>query len=102
MARSVKLITSGLSSPGYRFARAVKGEVMPVNEAVTVCDFCQQKRVTWTIEQMAFRQWSDKGYVHCRMELSVGTCQGCGSKSLEPGSDQILDAAFQEEYRKLP
>ena len=75
---------------------------MPVNKKVTVCDFCHKKRVTWKLEDMAFRQWSDKGYVHCRVELQVGTCRGCGAKSLKAGSDEILDAAFQEEYRKLP
>jgi hypothetical protein len=75
---------------------------MPEDDKVTVCDFCHQKQVIWKTEVMAFRQWSDKDYVHCRVELPVGTCQSCGAKALEPGSDQILDAAFWEEYRKLP
>lgn len=75
---------------------------MPVDDRVTACDFCHRKQVTWRTETMAFRQSSDKGVVHCRAELAVGTCQSCGTKSLEPGSDQILNAAFQEEYRKLP
>jgi hypothetical protein len=75
---------------------------MSVNGEVTLCDFCHQNRVTWTIEVMAFRQWSDKGYVQCRVELPVGTCQSCDAKSLEPSSDRILDAAFEEAYRKLP
>jgi hypothetical protein len=73
-----------------------------VDDKVTVCDFCHKKQVFWRNVEMTFRQWSDKGYVRCRVELEVGTCQSCGSKSLEPSSDQILDAAFQEEYRKLP
>jgi hypothetical protein len=75
---------------------------MPVEDEVTVCDFCHQKRVTWKTEQMTFRQSSAKGYVNCRVELPVGTCHSCGTKSLKPGSDKILDAAFQKEYRKLP
>lgn len=71
-------------------------------DKVSVCDFCNKGRVAWRTEEMVFRQSSDKGYVHCRLELAVGTCQTCGSKSLEPDSDRILEAAFQEEYRKLP
>jgi hypothetical protein len=51
---------------------------------------------------MAFRQSSDKGYVHCRASLLVGTCDNCGSKTLQPGSDAIFDAAFQREYDTLP
>ena len=74
---------------------------MSVNKKVTACDFCHKKRVTWKLEEMAFRQWSDKGYVHCRVALQVGTCQSCGAKSLEPASGRILDAAFLQEYRKL-
>jgi len=75
---------------------------MPAADQVTVCDFCHKKQVTWRTEIMAFRQFSDKGYVHCRAELDVGTCQSCGSKSLRQNSDEILDATFQKEYRKLP
>jgi hypothetical protein len=60
------------------------------------------RQVIWRTEEMAFWQSSDKGYVHCRVELSIGTCQSCGTKSVKPGSDQILEAAFQKEYRKLP
>jgi hypothetical protein len=54
------------------------------------------------LEGMAFRQSSDKGYVYCHVALSVGTCDNCGSKTLEPDSDAIFDAAFQREYDKLP
>ena len=51
---------------------------------------------------MAFRQWSDKGYVHGRAALSVGTCDTCGAKTLEPGSEQIFEAAFRHAYNELP
>jgi hypothetical protein len=51
---------------------------------------------------MAFRQWSDRGYVHCRVVILVGICDNCGRKSLDPGSDKIMDEAFQQEYDKLP
>jgi hypothetical protein len=34
--------------------------------------------------------------------LLMGTCDNCGSKSLQPGSDAIFDAAFQHEYDRLP
>jgi hypothetical protein len=47
---------------------------------------------------MAFRQSSDRGYVHCRVELLVGTCDNCGSKILEPESDQIFEAAFRHQH----
>ena len=66
------------------------------------CDVCKKGRVTKRMEAMAFRQWSDKGYVHCRVMILIGTCEKCGAKSLDPGSEKILDEAFQREYDKLP
>jgi len=54
------------------------------------------------MEEIAFRQWSDKGYIHCRVTILMGTCDNCDVKSLGPGSEKILDEAFQREYDKLP
>jgi hypothetical protein len=54
------------------------------------------------LEEIAFRQSSDKGYVRCRAELLVGTCNKCGSKHLGPEADRMFDAAFKREYDKLP
>jgi hypothetical protein len=70
--------------------------------AADSCDFCRIGHLTWRAEEMAFRQSSDKGYVHCRASLLVGTCDNCGSKTLQPGSDAIFDAAFQRKYDRLP
>jgi hypothetical protein len=67
----------------------------------TICEFCRQGRVTRRPEEMAFRQWSDRGYVHCRVVILVGTCDNCGCKSLDPGSDKLMDETFQREYDKL-
>jgi hypothetical protein len=66
------------------------------------CDFCRKGRIDWRVEEMRFRQWSDKGYVRCRVALSMGTCDNCGAKTLEPESNEIFDAAFRREYDKLP
>ena len=74
---------------------------MPPKDEFTDCDFCRKQQVTWRTEPIVFRQWSDKGYVHCRAEVAVGICQSCGSRSLQRGSDEVLDAAFRKEYRKL-
>ena len=73
------------------------GEDKPV-----ICGFCNKGIVIWRMEPVAFRQWSDKGYVHCRVMISVGTCDNCQAKSLDPRSEEIFDAAFQREYNKLP
>ena len=75
---------------------------MAVEDEPVICEICKQRRVTKRMEEMAFRQWSDKGYVHCQVRVFMGTCNNCGAKSLDPGSEKILDEAFQREYDKLP
>ena len=53
------------------------------------------------MEAMAFRQSSDKGYVHCRVTVEVTICDTCGARTLDPSADKIFDEAFQREYAKL-
>ena len=74
---------------------------MAVEDELIICEICKQGRVTKRMEEMAFRQWSDKGYIHCRVTILIGTCDNCRVKSLDPGSNKILDEAFQREYDKL-
>ncbi len=65
-----------------------------------ICVFCRHGRIAWGTEEMTFRQWSDKGYIVCRVTVSIGTCNNCGSNTLEPRSDRIFNEAFQREYAK--
>jgi hypothetical protein len=66
------------------------------------CVFCKKGRLIKSAEEMKFQQWSRKGYVHCRVMVTVAACDLCGVRSLGPGTDQILDEAFKREYDKLP
>ena len=74
---------------------------MAAEEEPVICDICKKGRVLKRMEEMAFRQSSDKGYVRCHVTVLIGTCEICGAKSLDPGSTKILDDAFQKEYAKL-
>ena len=74
---------------------------MAVEDEPVICEICKQGRVTKRMEEIAFRQWSDKGYIHCRVTILIGTCNNCHRKYLEPGADKVLDEAFQREYDKL-
>jgi hypothetical protein len=74
---------------------------MAAEDQPTICDICQKGHVIKRMEEMAFRQWSDKGYIHCRVTLLIGTCDHCRAKVFDPGSDKILDETFQREYGKL-
>jgi hypothetical protein len=73
---------------------------MTGNDKEVSCDVCKRGRVTKHSEEIGFRQWSDKGYVRCRVTVLVGLCEQCGAKSLDTTS-KILDEVFQREYDKL-
>jgi hypothetical protein len=75
---------------------------MAAEDEPVICEICKKGHVVKRAEQLAFRQWSDKGYVHCQVKVVMGTCNNCGARSLAPGSEKILDRAFQREYDKLP
>ena len=53
------------------------------------------------MEDIAFWQFSHKGFVPCRVALLAGTCEACGANSVLPGSDEIFDKAFRRGYAKL-
>jgi len=75
---------------------------MATGDEPIMCQICKKGRITKRMEEMSFRQWSDKGYIHCQVTIVMGVCGNCGAKSLDPGSEKILDEAFQREYDKLP
>ncbi len=75
---------------------------MTEDKDTAVCGLCGTGRVTMKMEEIAFRQWSDKGYVQCRVEVMMGTCGSCGAKSFSAEADAVFDAAFKREYDKLP
>jgi hypothetical protein len=77
-------------------AKATAGGSTMADELI-ICVFCKKGRVTKRMEGMAFRQSNgDNGYVHCRVMISIGTCDNCHAKSLDFGSDKILEQVFQQ------
>ena len=68
---------------------------------MSFCAFCHSGKVRRTAEEMRFRQWSDKGYIHCHLVVTVDVCRDCGSRTLDEDAEKIMDAAFQREYRKV-
>jgi hypothetical protein len=70
-------------------------------EADAECLLCRKGRVTRRVEQLAFKQSSDKGYVHCQVTIMVGTCDKCQTRFVDQGADRIFDEAFQRAYEKM-
>jgi hypothetical protein len=66
------------------------------------CDFCKKGRVIAREQLLAFRQWTDRGFVHCRAEALIGLCDHCGSKHWNQEAEAIVEEAVRREYEKLP
>jgi hypothetical protein len=75
---------------------------MAAEDESVICAICKIGRVTKRMEQVAFRQLTNKGYVHCRVTILVGTCDNCQAKSTDAEAEKIFDEAFKREYDKLP
>ena len=64
------------------------------------CDFCKKSRVITRKQQLAFRQWTDRGYVHCHVEVPIGLCDQCGSEHWNQEAEAIIEEAVRREYEK--
>jgi hypothetical protein len=72
---------------------------MPHKKETAVCEFCRKGHVIRHLEDIAFRQWSDVGWISCRVAVSIDVCDVCNARTLR-GGDKILEDAFQREYDK--
>ena len=66
------------------------------------CDFCKKGRVITRKQQLAFRQWTVRGYIHCRAEVPIGLCDRCGSIHWNQEAEALIKEAVRREYEKLP
>jgi hypothetical protein len=64
------------------------------------CDFCQSGQVTRRDQHIAFRQWTDRGYVSCRVTVPLGVCDRCQSSHWNKEAEVIVEEAVRREYEK--
>ena len=64
------------------------------------CAFCIEGRVITRKQQLAFRQWTDRGHVHCRAEVPIGLCDHCGSKHWNQEAEAIVEEVRAVRIRK--
>ena len=75
---------------------------MPELENAKRCDFCKHGQLVKREEQMAFRQWTDKGYLFCRVVVPVDVCEHCGSRGWDQAAEALIEEAVRKEYEELP
>ena len=65
------------------------------------CDFCKGGPVTKRTQQIAFHQWTDKGYIYCDATIPIGVCDHCGSEHWDEDAEAIIENVVRREYGKL-
>ena len=58
------------------------------------CPFCKRGSLIKEDREIAFSQWTDKGYVVCRVTVPTGVCMRRGSKSFTDSAESIAEVAF--------
>jgi hypothetical protein len=66
------------------------------------CDFCKVGGIIKSNQELAFRQWTDRGYLYCRATIPIGVCDRCGAKNWDDDAEAIIAEAVRREYQKLP
>jgi YgiT-type zinc finger domain-containing protein len=74
---------------------------MSSDESGETCYFCRKGKLAVRTEQITFHQWTDKGYVFCRVNVPLGVCDHCGSRDWSEEAEALIEEAVRREYDKL-
>lgn len=74
---------------------------MNTTQGSDICDQCQRGRMVRKTQQIAFHQWTDKGYVACEATIPMLVCDACGAKTWDDDGEAIIEQAVKEAYDKL-
>ena len=75
---------------------------MARSERTEACDFCGKGPVVARTEEITLHQWTDKGYVFCRVVIPLGICESCGCRSWSEQADALIAEAVRQAYDNLP
>lgn len=76
-------------------------ERMNTTQGSDTCVHCRRGRMVRRTQQIAFHQWTDKGYVACKATIPMTVCDACGAKTWDDESEALLEQAVKEAYDKL-
>ena len=76
--------------------------IMADNQNGELCYFCERGHFRERTQEIAFRQWTNKGYVFCRVSVTLGVCDNCGSRNWNEEIETLMNAAVRRQYDKLP
>ena len=75
---------------------------MPSKNEAGVCDICHRGILVKAKREIAFRQWTSKGYISCRVIIPVTSCPECGAWHWDEAAEALIEEAVNREVDKLP
>jgi hypothetical protein len=79
-----------------------RGVSMSKPQAGETCPFCKKGSFRERAEEIAFHQWTDKGYIFCRVTVTLGVCDNCGWRNWNDDIEALINETVRREYDKLP
>jgi hypothetical protein len=74
---------------------------MPDDEGADICELCGRGKKIERDEELAFHQWTDRGYVFCRVTIPIDTCDRCKARSWHEAAESVIEAAVRNAYDQL-
>jgi len=66
------------------------------------CVLCKVGNLIRSDQEIAFKQWTDKGYVFCRVTIPMDVCDYCGWKTSDDNAEAIINEAVRQQYERKP
>jgi len=66
------------------------------------CALCKFGSLIRSDREIAFKRWTDKGYVFCRVTVPTDICDHCGWMTFNEDAEAIIDQAVRQQYERMP
>ena len=66
------------------------------------CYVCKKGRLSERMEELAFHQSTDKGYVYCSLVIPMNICNHCGYRDWSEETETLINEAVRQKYNTLP
>lgn len=74
---------------------------MSSEDEAGACDICKRGSLVQAKRKIAFRQWTSKGYISCRLIIPVTLCSVCGARHWDEAAEALIEEAVRREIGEL-
>jgi predicted transcriptional regulator len=101
MPANVSQLTFATPAAAYKESQSARELRMSDNKGADVCGLCDHGKVITRNEELAFHQWTSRGYVFCKVRIPMGTCDRCSARTWDEAAEAIIEQAVSQAHEKL-